>query len=66
MNLSFSDKVKGTEDGSIFAVLNEKKNEMLAQGRTIYNLLAEYCLGFAAIVVRFVKRIFATTVYCCQ
>ena len=38
MNLSFSDKVKGTEDGSIFAVLNEKKNEMLAQGRTIYNL----------------------------
>lgn len=38
MNISFSDKVMGTEDGSIFAVLNEKKNEMLAQGRTIYNL----------------------------
>lgn len=38
MEFSFSDKVKGTEEGSIFAVLNERKNELLKQGRTIYNL----------------------------
>ncbi len=38
MNLSFSDKVKGSGDGSIFAVLNERKNELQKQGRPIYNL----------------------------
>lgn len=37
MNLTFSDKANRIQAG-IFAVLNEKKNELLAQGRTIYNL----------------------------
>lgn len=37
MELKFADRMKGFEEG-IFQVLNEKKNEMLAQGRTVYNL----------------------------
>ena len=38
MDFSFSDKVNSTEEGSIFSVLNEKKNERLAQGQKVYNL----------------------------
>lgn len=37
MELKFADRMKGFEEG-IFQVLNEKKNGMLAQGRTVYNL----------------------------
>ena len=37
MKLTFSDKTEMFGEG-IFAVLNEKKNEMLAEGKKIYNL----------------------------
>lgn len=37
MELKFADRMKDFEEG-IFQVLNEKKNERLAQGRTVYNL----------------------------
>lgn len=37
MELKFADRMKEFEEG-IFQVLNEKKNELLAQGRTVYNL----------------------------
>lgn len=37
MKLTFSDKTEMFGEG-IFAVLNEKKNQMLAEGKTIYNL----------------------------
>lgn len=37
MQLTFSDKANRIEAG-IFAVLNEKKNEMMKQGKKIYNL----------------------------
>lgn len=37
MDFLFSDKAEQIQEG-IFAVLNEKKNELLKQGRTIYNL----------------------------
>lgn len=37
MEFQFSDKALSIEEG-IFAVLNEKKNELLKKGRTIYNL----------------------------
>lgn len=37
MELKFADRMKDFEEG-IFQVLNEKKNERLAEGRTVYNL----------------------------
>lgn len=37
MELKFATRMKDYEEG-IFQVLNEKKNELLAQGRTVYNL----------------------------
>ena len=37
MELKFAERMKDYEEG-IFQVLNEKKNELLAQGRTVYNL----------------------------
>ncbi len=37
MEFTFSEKAEKNEAG-IFAVLNEKKNELLSQGRTVYNL----------------------------
>lgn len=37
MELKFAGRMKDYEEG-IFQVLNEKKNELLAQGRTVYNL----------------------------
>ncbi len=37
MEHTFSDKAQSMEAG-IFAVLNDRKNELLAQGRTVYNL----------------------------
>lgn len=37
MELKFADRMKDFEEG-IFQVLNEKKNERLAQGKTVYNL----------------------------
>lgn len=37
MELKFASRMKDFEEG-IFQVLNEKKNEMLQQGRTVYNL----------------------------
>lgn len=37
MELKFADRMKGFEEG-IFQVLNEKKNERLAQGKKVYNL----------------------------
>ena len=37
MELRFADRMKDFEEG-IFQVLNEKKNERLAQGKTVYNL----------------------------
>ena len=37
MKLTFASRMKDYEEG-IFQVLNEKKNELLAQGRTVYNL----------------------------
>ncbi len=37
MELTFSDKANRMEAG-IFAVLNDRKNELLRQGRTVYNL----------------------------
>lgn len=37
MDLKFADRMKEFEEG-IFQVLNEKKNERLAQGKTVYNL----------------------------
>ena len=37
MDMKFSEKAEQLDAG-IFAVLNEKKNELVKQGRTIYNL----------------------------
>lgn len=37
MELKFADRMNEFEEG-IFQVLNEKKNELLAQGKTVYNL----------------------------
>ena len=37
MEVQFSEKAKRIEEG-IFALLNEKKNELQAKGRKIYNL----------------------------
>ena len=37
MELKFADRMKDFEEG-IFQVLNEKKNERLAQGKKVYNL----------------------------
>ena len=37
MNIEFADRMNSFQEG-IFTVLNNKKNELLAQGRTIYNL----------------------------
>lgn len=37
MELKFASRMKDYEEG-IFQVLNEKKNELLAKGRTVYNL----------------------------
>lgn len=37
MELKFAARMKDYEEG-IFQVLNEKKNDLLAQGRTVYNL----------------------------
>lgn len=37
MEIRFAERMKKYEEG-IFQVLNEKKNELLAQGRTVYNL----------------------------
>ena len=37
MELKFADRMKDFEEGT-FQVLNEKKNERLAQGKTVYNL----------------------------
>lgn len=37
MELRFAERMKDFEEG-IFQVLNEKKNERLAQGKTVYNL----------------------------
>lgn len=37
MEFHFSEKAMRIEEG-IFAILNTKKNELMEQGRTIYNL----------------------------
>ena len=37
MEIKFADRMKDFEEG-IFQVLNEKKNERIAQGKTVYNL----------------------------
>ena len=37
MNIQFADRMKDYEAG-IFQVLNEKKNDLIARGRTVYNL----------------------------
>lgn len=37
MEFKFADRMKDFEEG-IFQVLNEKKNELISQGRTVYNL----------------------------
>ena len=37
MNITYADRMKQFEEG-IFQVLNEKRFELLAQGRTVYNL----------------------------
>lgn len=37
MDLKFADRMKDFEEG-IFQVLDEKKKELEAQGRTVYNL----------------------------
>ena len=37
MNITFPKRLDAFESG-IFAILNDKKNELLAQGRTVYNM----------------------------
>ena len=37
MNITFPERLKTFESG-IFAILNDKKNELLAQGRTVYKM----------------------------